>query len=249
MFTANLLSQLGKRKKQPTVRGAGIPSRKFIAGKVQSLKQEQERDRANYCRSAAHSFNAALCESAAEINDLWSRGAISSEVAQLIRRIFGIACSTSDESLKPTRVGAPRTLRNAKNLLKEMVEFRDAVDAAITYDLRHALELAWCLHEFCCDIAHYEQQIRHAYAIVPLTPGRRPKLANRPTKLQEKAEFAKIVNEYQATHGAGAFPKPRQIRIALSRVNQSVPDRTLRAWKQQMLSGTFSHHIQPKKRQ
>lgn len=249
MFTANLLSQLGKQKKQLAVRGAGIPSRKFIAGKAQSLKQERERDRTNYCRSAAHSFNAALCESAAEINDLWSRGAISSEVAHLIRRIFGIACSTSDESLKPTRVGAPPTLRNAKNLLKEVAEFREAVDAAITYDQRHALELAWCLHEFCCDVAHYEQQIRYAYAIVSLTPGRYPKPANRPTKLKAKTEFAKIVNEHQAAHGTETFPKPRQIKVALSRVNQNVPDRTLREWRKQMQSGTFGHHIQPKKRQ
>ena len=229
--------------------GSSAPGRKIISGKVQPSKEEQSRDRTNYCRRAAYWLCDALCESAAELNDLWNRGAISNEIAGLTSDIFGIACETIDDSLKPTHVGAPRTSAKAKNLVKAMEGFRAAIDSAVTHDKRHALELAWCLHEFCCDIAHYEQQIRHAYAIVPLTPGRRPKLANRPTKLQEKAEFAKIVNEYQATHGAGAFPKPRQIRIALSRVNQSVPDRTLRAWKQQMLSGTFSHHIQPKKRQ
>ena len=229
--------------------GSSAPGRKIIAGKVKPAKKERNRDRSNYCRIAAYWLNDALCESAAELNDLWDRGAISTEIADLTRRIFSIACSTVDDSLKPTRVGSPPTLRKAKNLLKAMGAFRDAVDAAITYDQRHALELAWCLHEFCCDIAHYERQIRFAYGIFQVTAEGRPKPTNRPTKLQGKKEFAKIVNEHQASHGEGTFPKPRKIKIALSRVNQSVPDRTLRKWREQMQLGTFGHHIQPKKRQ
>lgn len=229
--------------------GSSAPGRKIISGKVQSSKEEQSRDRTNYCRNAAYWLSDALCESAAELNDLWDRGAISTEIADLTRRMFSIACSTVDDSPKPKRVGAPQTLARAKNLLKAMGTFRDAVDAAITYDQRHALELAWCLHEFCCDIAHYERQIRCAYGIFPLTASGYPRPANRPTKLKAKIQFAKIVNEHQAAHGTETFPKPRQIKVALSRVNQSIPDRTLLEWRKQMQSGTFGHHIQPKKRQ
>ena len=194
--------------------GPSAPGRKIIAGKVQPSKDEQNRDRANYCRRADYWLSDALCESAAELNDLWNRGAISNEIATLTSDIFGLACKTIDDSLKPKHVGAPRKLAKAKKLVKAMEVFRAAIDSAITHDKRHALELAWCLHEFCCDIAHYERQIRFAYGIVQVTAEGRPKPANRPTKLQGKKEFAKIVNEHQAAHGAGTFPKPRQIKAA-----------------------------------
>lgn len=249
MFTTIHWGQLGQRKRQPTVSGPSAPGRKIITGKVQPSKEEQNRDRANYCRRATYWLSDALCGSAAELNDLWNRGAISTEIADLTQRIFSIACSTVDDSLKSTRVGSPPALRKAKNLLKAMEGFRAAIDSALTHDKRHALELAWCLHEFCCDIAHYERQIRIAYGIVQVTAEGRPKPANRPTKLQGKKEFDKIVNEHQAVHGPGTFPKPRHIKAALARVNQSIPDRTLREWRKQMRLNTFNHYIQPSKRQ
>jgi hypothetical protein len=249
MFTPSHWGQLVPRRHQPTLSGSATPSRKIIAGTVKPSKKEQDRGRANYCRNAAYWLSNALCESSAELNDLWDRGAISTEIADLTGRIFSIACSTVDDSLKPTQVGAPRTSTKAKNLVKAMESFRGAIDSALTHDQRHALELAWCLHEFCCDIAHYERQIRCAYGIVHLTAGGYPRPANRPTNVQAKTEFANIVNEHQATQGAATFPKLRQIKAALRRVNQNVPDRTLRAWRTQMQLGTFGHHAQPKKRQ
>lgn len=248
MFTSIHWSQLGERKRQSTVSGPSASGRKIYAGKVQPSKQEQNKDRANYCRHAAYWLSDALCESAAELNDLWNRGAISNEIATLTSELFGLACKTIDDSLKQTHVGAPPTLAKAKSLIKALEEFRAAIDSALTHDKRHALELACCLHEFCCDIAHYERQIRFTYGIVQITAAGRPKPSNRPTKLQEKKEFAKIVNEHQAVHGPGTFPKPRQIKAALASINKSVPDRTMREWRNQMRLNTFGHHIQPRKR-
>lgn len=229
--------------------GPSALGRKIIAGKVQPSKEEQNRERANYCRRVAYWLSDALCESAAELTDLWNRGAISNEIATLTSNICGLACKTIDDSLKPTHAGAPRTLAKAKSLVKALEGFRAAIDAALTHDKRHALELAWCLHEFCCDIAHYERQIRLAYGVVQVTAEGRPKPTNKRTKLQGKKEFAEIVNKHQAAHGAGTFPKPRQIKAALARINQSVSDRTLREWRRQMRLNTFGHHIQPSKRQ
>lgn len=249
MFKPSHWGQLAQIKSQPTLSGSSTPSRKIVAGKVKPSKRALDRERSNYSRVAAYWLDEALCESAAGLNDLWGRGAISTEVADLIRRIFSIACSTVDDSLKPTRVGSPPTLMKARDLLKAMEGFRVSIDSVITHDQRHALDLAWCLHEFCCDIAHYELQIRFAYGIVHVDAEGNPKPANKPTKLKEKKEFAKIVNEHQAAHGAGTFPKPRQIKAALARVNHSIPDRTLREWRKQMRRNTFSHHIQPRKRQ
>lgn len=229
--------------------GPSISGRKIIAGKVQPSKEEQNRDRANYCRRTANWLSNALYESAVELNDLWNRGAISNGIAALTSNIFGVACKTIDDSLKQTHVGAPSTLAKAKKLVKAMEGFRAAIDSALTHDKPHALKLACCLHEFCCDIAHYEQQIRFAYGIVQITAEGRSMPANRPTNLQGKKEFAKIVNAHQAAHGAHTFPKPRQIKAALASVNLSVPDRTLREWRKQMQFNTFGHHIQPRKRQ
>jgi hypothetical protein len=249
MFTPSHWSQLGQGKRQPTVSGPSALGRKIIAGKAQPSKKEQNRDRANHCRRAAHWLSDALCESAAELNDLWDRGAISNELAALTIDIFGLACETINDSLKPKHVGAPRALAKAKNLATEMEGFRVAIDYAVTHDKRHALELAWCLHEFCCDIAHYEQQIRYAYGIVQITSKGQPKPANRPTNFQGKNEFAKLVHKHQAVHGANTFPNTRHIKAALARINQSVPDRTLRGWRRQMQLNTFGHYIQPRKRQ
>lgn len=249
MFAESHWSQLGQRKEQPTASGPIAHGRKIIAGKVQPAKKEQNKDRTKYCRRAACWLSDALCESAAELNDLWNRGAISNEIAVLTSDIFGLACETIDDSLRPKHVGAPRTLAKAKNLVKAMEGFRAAIGSALTQDKRHAPELACCLHEFCCDIAHYERQIRFAYGIVHIDATGRPKPANRPTKLQGKKEFAKIVKEHQAVHGLGTFPKPRQIKAAMALVNQSIPDRTLRKWREQVQLGTFGHHIQSRKRQ
>jgi hypothetical protein len=249
MFTPSHWGQLGQRNRQPTLSGQSTPGRKIIAGKVQSSQKKQNRDRANYCHRAAYWLSDALCESAAELNHLWNSGAISKDIAVLTSYIFGLACRTIDYSLRPKHVGAPRTLAKAKKLVKAMERFRDAIDSALTHDKRNALELACCLHEFCCDIAHYERQIRFAYAIVQITTAGRIKPANRPTNLQIKKEFAKIVNAYQAVQGPEKFPKLRHIRAALASVNQSIPDRTLREWRKQMQMKTFGHHIQARKRQ
>jgi adenylate kinase family enzyme len=249
MFTPSHWSQLGQRKRQPTVSGPSAPGRKIIAGKALPQKKEQKRDRANYCRLTACWLRDALCESAAELNDLWNKRAISNEIAVLTSNIFGIACKTIDDSLKPKHVGAPRTLAKAKNLVKEMERFRVAIESAVTHEKRHALELACCLHEFCCDIVHYELQIRFAHGIVDFDAQGQPKLTNRPTNIQGKNEFAKVVHKHQAVHGANTFPKTRHIKAALASVNQSVPDRTLREWRRQMQLNTFGHYIQPRKRQ
>lgn len=249
MFTQSHWGQLGQRKRQTTLSGSSAPGRKVFAGKVQPSKEEQNRERANYCRRAAYWFSDALCESAVELNDLWKGGAISNVVAALTNNIFGLACKTIDDSLRPKYVGAPQTLAKAKKLVKAMEGFRAAIDSALTHDKPLALKLAFCLHEFCCDITHYEQQIRFAYGIVQVTAEGRSMPANRPTNLEGKKELAKIVNAHQAAHGADTFPKPRQIKAALASVNLRVSDRTLREWRKQMRLNTFGHHIQPRKRQ
>ena len=127
--------------------------------------------------------------------------------------------------------------------------FRIKINQLLTHDRPHTLELACCLHEFCCDIAHYEQQIKYAYGFVLITAEGRPQLANRPTKWKAKAEFAKFIIHHQNVHGHGSFPKTNQIKTYLITANQSVAERTVREWLRQIKSGKFGSHIQPKKRQ
>jgi hypothetical protein len=248
MFTPSHWGQLGQRKSIPNVNGPIAPGRKIIAGKVQSSK-EQNRDRANYCRSMADWLSDALCESAAELNDLWNKGAISDAIAALTSGIFSLVCKTINYSLKPTHIGAPRTLAKANKLVKEMVEFRAAIDSALTNDKQHALTLALCLYEFCCDIEHYVLQIRFAYGIVHVDSQGRPKPANRPTNWAAKAKFEAIVKHHRGIHGPESFPKLGKIKAELARVNVTIPDRTLREWGKQIRLKTFEYHIQPKKRQ
>jgi hypothetical protein len=223
---------------------------KIVGGKRKlPAKTRLERERADYSRTCIWQLHAALIESTKELQDLWQRGAISEELADLIRSIFITAFSTLEDSLKHDGRGAPKTLSNSKRLMHASQIFRIKINQLLTHDQPHALALAWCLYEFCCDIAHYEQQIKYAYGFVLISAEGRPKLANRPTKWKAKAEFDKFIIQHQNVHGHGLFPKINQIKTHLIVANQSVAERTVREWIRQIKSGKFGNHIQPKKRQ
>ena len=250
MFKPNHWGQLIKGGQAITSNGGNNSRRNFFTGKIKSpARTKRDRDRADFCRVFISQLLLALDESANELQYLWERNALSKEVADLTRGLVSITRQTLYDSFRSVSRGAPKRLSNAKELLKEMHIFRLKIDLVLTHERPHALELACCIQEFCCDISHYEQQIRFVYGIVSVTAEGRPKLANRPTKWTAKNAFAKIVIQHQAIHGEGTFPKPRQIKADLSLANHVVPERTLREWRRQVQLGTFSRHTQAPKRQ
>lgn len=250
MFKPNHWGQL-INSRQPLISSRSDKHGQKIVGGKRKLpaKTRLERERADYSRTCIWQLHAALIESTKELQDLWQRGAMSEELADLIRSIFITAFSTLEDSIKHVGRGAPKILSNSKRLMHASQIFRIKINQLLTHDRPHALELAWCLYEFCCDIAHYEQQIKYAHGFVLISTEGRPKLANRPTKWKAKAEFAKFIIQHQNIHGHGLFPKTNQIKTHLIVANQSVAERTVREWIRQIKSGKFGSHIQPKKRQ
>jgi len=206
MFKPNHWGQLIKSRKALTSSRSDKPGQKIVDGKRKlSAKTSLKRERADYSRICIWQLHEALIESSKELQDLWQRGAMSEELVDLIRSIFITAFSTLEDSIKHVGRGAPKTLSNSKRLIHASQIFRININQLLTHDRPHALELAWCLNEFCCDIAHYEQQIRYAYGFVLITAEGRPKLANRPTKWKAKAEFAKFIMHHQHIRVAYSF--------------------------------------------
>jgi hypothetical protein len=250
MIRANLWSQLFQQRTSLPPSETGFRSQRVVAGKVQApAKTNRERKRARYSKVAIRQLEDALISSAKELEELWARGALTIKVANLTEGMFQAACSTLDATLQHNRKGAPPMLRGAKALLKQAENFRADIDSHLTHDRPHALALACCLHKFCCDITDYEQQIRFAYAIVDLSPGGKPKLPHRPTDWAAKIAFAEIVFSHQVSYGVDTFPKTKTTEVHLKNAGHSVSPRTLRWWRQQMDAGTFSSHVQQRKRQ
>ncbi|MEY3664226.1 MAG: hypothetical protein RLZZ153_408 [Pseudomonadota bacterium] len=223
--------------------------RKVVAGMVQPKRTASKRARAELSRIFIWQFEDALAETRRELEDLWASGALSVQAADLIAQLFQLATATLDRTLRHTGVGAPRTSSNARTLLKEMQSVRVAVKPMLKADLPRADELVSCFQEFCCDIEHYQRQIRITHSIVHRSDGGEARPANRPTNWPAKAEFAKIVSHHQEVHGTGTFPKPSLVIKQLRHAGHIVPARTLGSWRSQIQSGTFRHHIQPQKRQ
>jgi hypothetical protein len=229
---------------------APISGRKVVGGRVQSrVKAVPSKTRAELSRVFIWQLEDALIATSIELENLWCRGAITRQIADLTIQMFQTANQKLDATLRHARVGAPQTLANSKSLLKDTQLFRAAIKPMMRSDLPCAEELANCIHELCCDIEHYARQVKITHKIVRISSDRLSKPANRPTNWLAKAELAVIINQHQDIHGSESFPKPRQIKAALARVNLSIPDRTLRKWLEQMRLNTFSHHIQPRKRQ
>ena len=250
MFKPNHWNQLVKGSQPLTSNGSHISGRKITNAKIKSTKKlQRDKDRAIYIQLFNEQLRRTLIESANELQILWERSAISKEVAELTRKLFSAAYATINNSLRCNARGATRALWNAKKLQNAMQIFRTEIDSKLTHERPHPLELACCLHEFCCDINHYETQIRYTYGLIYVTAEGEPKLSNRPTNWIAKIEFDKIITEHQKIYGQGSLPRTRQIKAKLHLANCNVSERTLREWRKQGKSGTFSRHIQPSKRQ
>jgi len=225
--------------------------KKYVNGEVKTEKTKSTDmvDRAGQSRLFIWQLQNALTESKKELEDLWNRKSISIEVADLITSMFNTTWKVLYKSQNHRIRGAPKTLSSARELASDMRKFRTSLDQVLTNDLPNALELACCLHEFCCDIAHYEFQISCVYGIAHINAEGHPKFTNRQTNWKAKKLFETILIAYQQTNGAGKFPKLRQIKASMRCANHSISDRTIRNWKSQIQNGTFSKFIQPKKRQ
>lgn len=249
MFKPSHWDQLLQQRERPPTSASQTRGQKVVAGKVQQETTAHIRVRAEFCRFFIGQLEDALAETRLELEDLWASGALTLQAADLIAQMFRIATATLDETLRHTGVGAPRTLSSARTLLKEMRSFRIAVKPMLTNDLPRAEELVSCVQQLCCDIEHYHRQIKTTHSIVHRSDGGEARPANRPTNWPAKAEFAKIVSHHQEVHGTGTFPKPSLVIKQLRHAGHIVPARTLGSWRSQIQSGTFSHHIQPRKRQ
>jgi len=190
----------------------------------------------------------ALIERSNEEETLYNGGAFPDGVAQLISAFHRCVCEAIDRTLDHASPGAPPTLRDAKGLSAVVARFKADLRPFSGFDISSDTPLAICVQTLCDDVEHYIQQIRFVYAIVGLQD-RRPRIANRPTNLEAKAHFVRVINDYQATRGSGALPKPAVTFQAMRAAGYKVSPRTLRSWRQQIEEGTFGHFIQDQKRQ
>jgi hypothetical protein len=247
---AGLWDQLYLSPPNPASDTGQRAGRKFLSGKpaVPSQISKPLGDRAVFGAAFARQLDSALCGRARELEALWDQRAISAGVKTVALEMFSAAI----EALKQTRmkgeVGAPAALSLARALRRKTLHFEDRFDQLLTTTGPRCLPLAMCLRELCDGIHHYAQQMEIVFGIVSVKGGK-PVLTNRPTNRAAKEAYGAIVSRHQLVHGPRTFPKPRQIRAALSTFDIQVSDRTLRDWKQQIEQKTFDAFVQPRKRQ
>ena len=251
MFKPTHWEQLVSHSKPHSLSSTKSLGKKYFNGKAKTEQKKSTNigERARQSRIFIWQLQNALVETKNELEDLWNRNSISIEVANLITCMFNTTWKELYSSLNHRIRGAPKTLSSARKLASDMRKFRTSLDQVMTNDLPNALELAYCLHEFCCDIAHFEFQISCVYGVTHINDKGHPKFTNRQTNWKAKILFETLLIEYQQTNGAGKFPKLCQIKASMLCANHSISDRTIRNWKNQIKDGTFSWFIQAKKRQ
>ena len=201
-----------------------------------------------FSQEIALKLEEALIDRVAEEESLYDSGAFPDGLADIVFLFHRSVFKVIDRTLDHASPGAPPTLRDAKGLSVVVAQFKTDLSQFPGFDISSDTLLAICIQTLCDDVEHYIQQIRIVYAIVGLQ-NRRPKIANRPTNLEAKAHFVRLINDYQAIHGSGTLPKPAVIGQAMSLAGYKVSPRTLRSWRQQIEEGTFGHFIQDQKRQ
>jgi hypothetical protein len=246
---ANPWGQLLRQIPKSTPTPGNFPTRKVRLGTVQQPPTSKSKDRADFSRAFIHQLDGFLELRAREFEALWERGALPKAAQTLVTELFLEACAAIDTTLHHKREGAPPTLKRARALLKKTRDLEKVFDDLLDGTRPRALELAFCIRDLCDDIAHYVQQIEVTYAIVSAQATAPPRPANRPTNRTAKDAFADVVYQHQLKHGAGTFPKPAAVRSKLTLSGHTVSDRILRYWRDQMKAGTFTDHIQHRKRQ
>jgi hypothetical protein len=192
-------------------------------------------------------MNRALEARASELNELYSENAMSAKLTALIKEFFQLVIKLNDETTKHTGRSPPKTLRNAKELLRRLQEFEIKVERLVPLT-KHGPLLCTVLDELFDDVRHFVRSVQITNGIVKLVQGR-PALRNRPSKIEAMTTYAKVITTHQSQHGTGEFPKPREAQKQLKLLGHVVPERTLRDWKRQIKNKTFGDYVQNRKRQ
>jgi hypothetical protein len=222
---------------------------RVIGGVRQAPKQVLEKvERRSWSHFFGFQLENALAARAAEEVSLYESGAFPDGLTDLVSEFHRTVCEMIDRTRDHQFRGAPPTFGDAKRLSGVVTHFKTALDQFPEFEGASGTPLATCMQTLCDDVEHYVRQIHFVYGIVGLQD-RQPRLANRPTHWKEKTFFANYILDFQAIHGAGALPKPADIRRALSLIGHKVSPRTLRSWRQQVEKGTFDYFIQRQKRQ
>lgn len=104
------------------------------------------------------------------------------------------------------------------------------------------------LWDLCDDVEHYVTQTSMTYGLVAVNGGK-PRLGNRPTNSDAKKAYGSLIENHQQLYGKKSFPKPSIVHKTMTDVGHDVSIRTLNLWKNQIVNGTFSWHVQSKNRQ
>lgn len=226
-----------------------IPARQVREGKLQPpAKDRPAQDRATESRAAIYELNSCLPLVAGELEVIWDCGAMSQEQADCITQYFRIIIETVDKTLQHKQVGAPPTLRGAKELRAETESFYTRFATLTSPTHSRGTDLDACLRTLYKCVTRYIDAINFAYAIVKTDDGK-PILSNRRTDWAAKKAYASILDEYQALHGRDNFPKPKSVHAQLAAQGFDTKPRTIREWRTQWDNNTFWNHVQDRNRQ
>lgn len=223
---------------------ASTPQSHRLLGKNPKTEKELGRDRAVFSLRAISRLEGRLIELSPKITSLFESGAIAEELANRTMDYFELVCKTLDQAKSHKEVGAPRTLKNARGLLRATSQFRSCCEEYLGHNNPYVAELVDHLKHLCGCVTGYGMEIQTAYSIVRVVNGR-PILPNRKTNWLAKEALLNIVEDHRKGTKDKSFPKLRNIRAQLKQQGLPQPDSTIRYWRKQIEQGTFDDFIQP----
>lgn len=210
-------------------------NKKYRSGKKTALKKESpNRDRSRFSRLAIRQLEQFITEAGLNFNALRDQNFISDELVSIIEDFVKSVYITIDKTLKPTQKGAPPTLRCARDLRLKIDAFENVTNELIQRDGTNSQDLKDSLKELAEDVRHYIRQIELTYGIVN-PKNSKPNWPNRPANYSAITALVEIIEDHRSENGVKASLKPQKIQILLAASGHTVPDRTIRYWRRNVL--------------
>jgi hypothetical protein len=224
---------------------SGATSGIYKSGKLQPANpQPPVEGRADFYRAFIRQLDMAVCKRAREEERLFRLGAVSPALQSLLLDFHRSIVGTIESTIHHDEIGAPKTLSDARNLKLKTDQFDRQVHVLIPTRQKQRQALLKCVEELIEDVRHYVRQIKITSTMVTVQDETVP-MSNRPTRLDAKKLFKKLVLKHQKAYGSSTFPKTKILLAALAECKHSVCERTIRNWKEQMKNGTFDNFVQP----
>ena len=222
-------------------------------GKSSSHKSNGKSDGSNFgerkriMQNFVYQLDKALIERSKELKLVHDIYPLGSKLQKAIINFQKVIIKNNDATTKHSGRSPPPTLNNSRGLATAAKIFKLNIENLVPAT-EHGLLIYLPLFELVADVEHYALSIEMTHSVVRVVDGK-PILRNRKKNDRAMQDFGNIVSQYQSSNGIKKYPKLRDARKELAKLNHRPSERTIRYWIAQIKNGTFGNLYQQKNRQ